>query len=176
MSKLMAYRNACLADLKAAFRDVNTVDVHPGKMNDDEIRKLLTRTPALYLAMLGITGTQPLAASGCVATTKFAVFIITGDKPRGETREVIATTLAERLLAFLDRYQPRDEDGNFLSRPLTGARFDNLFATSSSSSGQMLSAVSWDVMITLQGAALPDSLTDEPHGLTEASVVMGGAP
>lgn len=151
--RMLTYRNQVVADLKALFPAIRDIDAHAGRFDDDDIGRLVMAAPALRVAYLGSPRTEGQLVGTLVPNAKFGCFLITKDTIEAK-RDAQAINIGEALMVRFDRYQPK-KDGKTLSQPATNVRHDILYTTAVDKRGVLLSAVSWDVRITI-GAGIFD--------------------
>lgn len=161
LTRPLQIRAALAAELRRAFPQVKTVTEHAGTFGEDEIGKILQRCPALHVAVLGFRPATPVASGGTELTLKCAVFIVTQDSADAP-RDTAAINLATGLVQVLDRWQGQ-EGGLFLAQPARAFAWQNLYDGKSQSKGTMLSALAFDMAVTV-GEAFSEG---EPITLNE---------
>ena len=158
LPQLADVRSALREHLAAIYITVKTVREHEGEFTDKSIDALLMNTPALHVAVMGLKPMVPVASGGVAVTLKMAVFVVTRDAP-GLMRDVAALNFAASLIVSLDRWQARGA-GHFISQPAVNFSWQNLFAPQSQGKGVMLSALTFDSVVTLLRDASEPVLLD----------------
>lgn len=148
MSRLLAYRTQVLADLKVLFPAVKDIETHNGRFTDDDVGRLLLNTPAMRLAYLGSPKTGPKTGGSLLRlVAKFGIYIATRDTTTLK-RDAAAIGIGEALMVHIDRDQPI-AGGKTLSMMAENVRHDILYSEGIDKKGMLLSAVSWDVGVTV---------------------------
>ena len=145
--KLLTYLTAAKTDIKAAFPEIKDIDTHAGRLTEQDIKKLMLKAPALRIALLGSSTVEARLEGTSAINCKFGCFIVTKNG-RQYSKDEQAMNIAEALIVFLDRFQPKGADAKMLGRPAKNLRYDVLLSAGQNSSGTMLSAVSWEAVIT----------------------------
>lgn len=148
MSRILAYRTQVLADLKALFPAIKDIETHNGRFEEADIGRLLMNAPALRLAYLGAQKTEGRVGGALRTYSKFGCFIATKDTSKDLLRDVQAIGIGEALMAHFDRDQPIAGQKS-LSMMAENIRHDILYSDGTDKKGILLSAVSWDVGMTL---------------------------
>lgn len=142
---------AVRAELAGLFPDLKACQVHDGKFNQAELKRIATKTPALLVALLGVTKVTDPGTEQSDAELQLAAFVVTRSSP-GLDRGPAARALMEALLIHV----PRTRWG------LTGVssgrdvRAQNFYAGEIDRQGVALWAVSWR-----QPVRLGDSIFDD---------------
>lgn len=113
--KLVAHRNA----IKQAFKDrftamADEIDVHPGRFNLDELKKLSLKLPAIRITTMALGKPEPVGNGEVDRAVKCVAFIITGDK-KDLPRDEAALNIIEDLINYLPKKtfdKPEGEDGH----------------------------------------------------------------
>lgn len=146
--KILSYLKAAKTEIKAAFTDIKDIDTHAGRLTERDIKQLMLRAPALRIALLGSAKVESRLEGTSAIKCKFGCYIVTKNGQQYKKDEQ-AMNIAEALIAFLDRFQPKGEGAKYLGQPAGNLRYDVMLSAGQNSTGTMLSAVSWDAVITV---------------------------
>lgn len=153
--KILALRNAIIATTKILEPTFKTVEPHGGTFDVDELRRIVTVTPA---ALLAFVSARPVEnANGVVlATIQWALYIVaTDDIINGVNvgRDPAGITLLNNVLEFL----PFQKWGTPADLPKNvGA--SNLFSGRLDQQGAAIFQITWDQRIELDPKEDPNLL------------------
>ncbi|USH01068.1 DUF1834 family protein [Grimontia kaedaensis] len=156
--RLTALRQAIITTIRAKLPALAAVDSHPGRFNLDELRRIVTRLPAVRVALMAVPDTGEVQTGERDITVRLAAFVMTGDKRRLPKDEA-ALAIVEALLDMV----PTQRWG---MTALTGAEkvsAENLFSGSVDKQGVALWAVTWSQTLRIgediwQGGVLPSEV------------------
>ncbi len=159
---LNQYRQAVLTTLQQAFPHLNDVAYYQGALDNQALKRIVTRLPTLKLALLGVTSIKPLETQECEASLHMAAFIITNDLRRLE-REHAALALVESLTVLLNQQQ-----WNYpYARPAHQIKAENLFNGEVDKQGIALWVVSWQQTLRLGDSIWQEGQLPREHYLPE---------
>jgi len=99
MTHLVRVRDEVACQLYKVIKPV-PVNPHAGRFDEAELKRLATKCPAVYLAILGLSKVVDNSSFGVVATAQFGAFVITKDQP-GYPRDESSLTLVSALTAHI---------------------------------------------------------------------------
>ncbi|WP_178860824.1 phage protein Gp37 [Thiomicrorhabdus cannonii] len=138
--------NAIKDDLKQRFSALKTCEVHPGRFNLGELKRLSAKTPALLVSALGTLKTENTGTEQSDSTKQLAVYFVTKNAP-GLSADDACRNLVDALEIYLEGQLPRWGLVG-ISEP-TAIRSDNLYTSEVDKNGVMLWAVTWQQRIRL---------------------------
>ena len=133
------------------FRDLKACEVHDGRFDLGELKRISTRTPAVYVACLGTPRMEDPGTEQTDAVKQLAIYVVTKNAPglsRGEA--------ARNLVEALETYLPRARWGLRGIGAAENVRSENLYGGAIDRQGIALWAVSWR-----QALRLGESVFDE---------------
>ena len=135
---------AICADLAKLFPSLRVCDPHDGRFDLAELRRIATRTPALYVSCLGTARVEDPGTEQTEAAKQLAVYVVTANAPAKEGRPKLSRGEAARnLVDALEVHIPRARWG---LKGIGGAeqlRSDNLYSGAIDKTGIALWAVRW---------------------------------
>lgn len=153
--RILTYRAQVVTDLKAAFPLIKDIDTHSGRFDDEDITRLIMTAPALRIAYLGSPRAEERLEGRLRPNAKFGCFVVTRDSVQSK-RDAQAINIGEALMVLFDRYAPL-KDGKSLAQPAENVRHDILYTSAVDKKGVLLTAVSWDVRITIGDSIFSES-------------------
>jgi phage gp37-like protein len=144
-----ALEDAIISKLKVAFANrLKEIDHRPAKFDADELLRILTMAPAIYVAFLGWQRSERLP--GSVITT-FGVYLVAKNasgesaRRRGDEATIGAYEMAGVTAATLERWVPEGAAG-----PLEVKSCENLYATAFEKNGLTVYGLVCDVPMQIQ--------------------------
>ncbi|MCA3312976.1 MAG: DUF1834 family protein [Roseomonas sp.] len=144
-----ALEDAIIAKLKVAFAGrLKEIDHRPAKFDADELLRILTMAPAIYVAFLGWQRSERLP--GSVITT-FGVYLVAKNasgesaRRRGDEATIGAYEMAGVTAATLERWVAEGAAG-----PLEVKSCENLYATAFEKNGLTVYGLVCDVPMQIQ--------------------------
>ncbi|MCA3413825.1 MAG: DUF1834 family protein [Roseomonas sp.] len=144
-----ALEDAIICRLREAFQGrVREVDHKPAKFDADELLRILTMAPAIYVAFLGWQRSARLP--GSVMTT-FGVYLVASNasgeraRRRGDEATIGAYEMAVCTAASLDRWVPEGAAG-----PIEVQSCENLYASVFEKNGITVYGLVCDVPVQIQ--------------------------
>ncbi|CAA0111623.1 Uncharacterised protein [BD1-7 clade bacterium] len=115
--------NAICEAIKTRLPELKVCEIHGGRFTLDELKKISTRAPAVYVALLGTDAAAAAATGQPEVPLKLAVFIVAKDEV-GLSRTAGALNLVEVLLQMVknDTWQ---QPGVLEARSITTKNFYN---------------------------------------------------
>lgn len=141
-SKINDVLNAIKTKFKTLLPDLPTCEVHSGRFDEEELKRVSTKAPALYIAELGIASVIPEATEQVNSKYVFAVFVITKDQGLLD-KDVAARNLVETIVNVLNN-QRWGLVGIGIPEKITGK---NLYSSKSKNNHTMW-VVSWHQEVT----------------------------
>ncbi len=146
-----ALEDAIICRLKEAFQNrVREVDHKPAKFDADELLRILSQAPAIYVAFLGFQRTE--RPPGSVRATYGAYMVAanaSGERARrrGDEATIGAYEMAVLTAATLERWVPEGAAG-----PMEVQSCENLYATAFEKAGRTVYGLVCDVPVQIQDA------------------------
>lgn len=156
--------NQVASVLISSLTELKACDVHPGRFTVQEIKRLTTKTPAIYVASLGIAKTEHTGTEQIQAEHRLAAYVITKDAPR-LPRHQSAIAIVDTLVAQV----PHERWGRRCG-PAQNVRAENLYSGQADRAGIAVWAVTWN-----QSVSLGESVADE-FGIVPAQLYIGLEP
>lgn len=155
-----ALEDAIICRLKEAFQNrVREVDHKPAKFDADELLRILSQAPAIYVAFLGWQRSARLPGS---VTTTYGVYLVAANasgeraRRRGDEATIGAYEMAVCTAASLDRWVPEGAAG-----PIEVQSCENLYATAFEKAGRTVYGLVCDVPVHIQDDLdVPTALDD----------------
>lgn len=143
--------DAIIARLDVAFAGrLREVDHKPAKFDAEELLRILSQAPAIYVAFLGWQRTERLP--GSVKAT-FGAYLVAANasgeraRRRGDPATIGAYEMAVLTAATLDRWVPAGAAG-----PIEVQSCENLYATAFEKAGRTVYGLVCDVPVQIQDA------------------------
>lgn len=149
------------------------VEPHGGRFDLQALKSVATRTPAVFVACLGMSGVEE-KGSEISADVAWAAFVVTGDKP-GKPRDESALALAHALVTHIPGNRWGLDESE--SRPAQ-IRADNLYSADLDKHGVAMWAIGWRqrMVIDAGSVALDDFLaayvTTAPAGAEDGAPAL----
>lgn len=146
MSTTNELLNAIKDDLKGRLSQLKTCEVHPGRFNLKELKRISAKTPALLVSSLGTAKVLNPGTGQAKPVKQLAIYLVTKASPQLSAEEA-CRNLVDALELYLEAESPR--------WGLTGigqpqaVRSDNLYSSEVDKNGVMLWAVTWQQSLTL---------------------------
>lgn len=121
--RIVALLKAIQTDFKAQFTGLKACELHGGRFDLAELKRIAGRAPAIYISVLGNPGLDDPGTGERDVTLTLAAFVVTTDR-RGLPRFEAAIDLVERLLVHI----PDNRwgcDGTFGAQQLGARNFYN---------------------------------------------------
>ena len=152
--------DAIICRLRAAFDGrLREVDHKPAKFDADELLRILSMAPAIYVAFLGWQRSTRLPGS---VNTTFGAYLVAANasgeraRRRGDEATIGAYEMAVLAAATLDRWVPAGAAG-----PIEVQSCENLYATAFEKNGITVYGLVCDVPVQIQDDwSTPTSLDD----------------
>lgn len=142
--------------IRAALPDLKTCESHDGRFDLNELKRISTQVPAIYVAALATGSLQ--SDTGTEVPVTFAAYVITRDQPKSP-RDRQARLLVDALLALLNGNTWNDD--NIIEAPMR-VRSQNLYSAGSDRSGVAMWAVTFTHQVRINefdASTLDDFLT-----------------
>lgn len=128
-------------------------DTAPGRMNEDEIKKMAVKTPAIRVACLGMPKAEAVGDGEVDRDVAFAAYILTTDKPQ-LPRDTAALRMVEDLLLRLPGLRWGQANVHAIAEgAVTG---ENLYSSKLNGTGVALWAVVWTQKVRMGDNAYPN--------------------
>lgn len=149
---------AISARLKEVFPGLKACEVHPGRFDEPELKRTATRTPALFVACIGVGKIEPVETEQVDVDLLLGAFVVTASTP-ALPRDAAARNLVEAILLML----PTERWGLAGCGEAKEAHAENLYGSGSDAQGVALWAVGWRQKLRLgtsvwAGGTLPAQL------------------
>jgi len=125
----------------------------PGRMTEDEIKRMAVKTPAIRVACLGLPKAEAVGDGEVDRDVAFAAYILTTDKPR-LPRDTAALAMVEDLLLRLPGQ--RWDEANVHPVGESAATAENLYSSKLGTTGITLWAVVWTQRVRMGDNAYPN--------------------
>ncbi len=159
-------RQAIADQIKAKLPELRDCRAHAGRFDLGELRRVATKTPAVFIACLGVKESELRESGECDADLVMAAFVVTSDV-RGLPRDLSALNIIEFLLLYLPGKQWGLGGKAFQAREVQA---QNMYAGDVDKAGIALWAATWR-----QKVRLGTSVWDET-GVLPSHVYVGIAP
>jgi phage gp37-like protein len=144
-----ALEDAIICRLQEAFQGrVREVDHKPAKFDADELLRILSQAPAIYVAFLGWQRSARLPGS---VNTTYGVYLVAANasgeraRRRGDEATIGAYEMAVFTAATLDRWVPEGAAG-----PIEVQSCENLYASAFEKAGRTVYGLVCDVPVQIQ--------------------------
>jgi phage gp37-like protein len=144
-----ALEDAIISRLREAFQGrVREVDHKPAKFDADELLRILSQAPAIYVAFLGWQRSARLPGS---VNTTYGVYLVAANasgeraRRRGDEATIGAYEMAVVTAATLDRWVPEGAAG-----PVEVQSCENLYASAFEKAGRTVYGLVCDVPVQIQ--------------------------
>ncbi|MDP2607947.1 MULTISPECIES: phage protein Gp37 [unclassified Oceanobacter] len=169
MTTLADIQAAMVATIKDKLPKLKTCEVHEGRFDANELKRVAGRCPAVYIACLGVG--QPINEGSTFAPLRWGAFVVTKDAPRSD-RNSQALNLVQAVNVILAAQawgldETRSEPERVTSQ--------NLFSTSTSAQGVSMWAVTWTQEFQLDSGLDWDSLNDFLSAAGDSTTTDGAA-
>jgi len=94
------FSTSVAAAIKAKLPDLKACTTHPGRFNLDEVKRLATRVPAVYVASMGVVGVEEVDDESRDVTLQMVAYVLTKDVPN-LPKEVSSSNIVSVLVAWL---------------------------------------------------------------------------
>ncbi len=132
------------AELKAHFPDLRDCDIHGGRFDQEALKNISTRAPAMFVSLLGLPKFKHIATEERETTLTLAIYVITKNTSK-QTKDSAAIHLVESLSALIatSRWNKNDlGEAQFI-------RAENLFSAGLKFNSIALWGVTWQQNIIL---------------------------
>ncbi len=136
--KIDELQNAMVERFKELLPELAACKKHSGRFDLNELAALSTKTPALFVSMLGIRTVEERGDDRVDLHCQFAGYIVTADS-KGLPRDEASKNLTEALVAWL----PNKRFGIEGVGAPESIRAENLYNSKARSKAVMLAAVTW---------------------------------
>ena len=163
---LLSFLEAVIAGFKARLPDLKACDLHGGRFDASELKRLSKTAPAIYLAALAVPGNTALGDGRRHVELQLTAFVVAKDLP-GLTRDRAVLNLVESLMLLIP-----DNQWHLKGQCSMPKRLDarNLYSGTLDSTRTALWGVSWR-----QEVNLGDSIWNESGELPK-EVYVGIEP
>lgn len=153
MTALLTALRQTAADQIGKWFPAADCDTAPGRMTEDEIKRLAMRTPAIRVAVLGLPAAADVGDGEVDRDVAMAAYILTTDKPK-LSRDAAALALVDDLLQRL----PEQSWGmdNVHRLDAAGVCAENLYSSKLGGTGITLWAVVWTQTVRMGENAYPN--------------------
>lgn len=156
---------AICARLRASFTALKTCETHPGRFDEDELKRISGRAPAMYAACLGVPRFENPGTEQADEDALWGIFCVTGNAP-DLTRDEAARNLAEAVALLVQN----ERWGLAHTGEAREIKAENLYSGKLSSAGTAIWAVVWR-----QKIRLGDSVWDG-EGVFPSHLYVGLSP
>jgi hypothetical protein len=94
------YRKAVAAGIRSRITGLRECSPHAGRFDLAELRRISSRTPAVYVAILGIPGIHEAPTGEKDLELAMGIYVVAGDRD-GITRDVAAVNIVEALTLLI---------------------------------------------------------------------------
>lgn len=156
---LVETRTAIKDAIKAALPELRQCEIHGGQFDLDELKRFLTVTPSIRLAMLATPRLTPENSGGIDVDLRLAAFIVTRDAG-ALAREDAALNIAQAILLLVHG----NHWGLDYAHPARDVASRALYSGPVDRTGAALWSVNWNQTVRigadafLEDGVLPDSL------------------
>lgn len=137
---------AAVAAIKAAMPELREVKQHPGKFDYDDLQRWLVNTPAVRVALIGITGFESNPAGYIDAACVYAAVALADTKGQ---RELPGASAAANIVAALAVLIDDNDFGLETAFPAKVMRADNLFGKETTGSSMAIWGLTWSQVVRL---------------------------
>jgi len=145
-------RDAIANNLKSKLPDLRECRPHAGRFDLSELRRVAAKTPAVFVACLGVRESALLESGECDADLVMAAFVVTSDQ-KGLPRDVSALNIIEFLLMYVPGKQWGLQGRAFQAREVQA---QNMYSGEVDKAGVAMWAAVWR-----QKVRLGESVWDE---------------
>ncbi len=163
-SKINGLLNAIQTRFKSAFPDLKKCEIHGGRFDADELKKVMKTAPAIYLSCLGASPAKAKSSGEWELDLSLAAFIVTKDKPNLPRHES-AAALAEGLCTLI-----ADNRWDVACGAAQKVQPRNLYSGNVDSKGVALWAVNWQQSVTVG----ENRWADDPSFVFPTELYSGG--
>jgi len=154
------------SDIKSKLPDLRDCRPHAGRFDLAELRRVAAKTPAVFIACLGVRESKMIESGECDADLVMAAFVVTADV-KGLPRDVAALNIIEFLLMYIPGKQWGLEGKAFQARDVQA---QNMYSGDVDKAGIAMWAASWRQKVLLGESVLDDD------GVFPSHVYSGIAP
>lgn len=159
-------RKAIADSIKSKLPDLRDCRPHAGRFDLVELRRVAAKTPAVFIACMGVNVSELRESGECDADLVMAAFVVTADA-KGLPRDVSALNIVEFLLLYIPGKQWGLDGKAFKAREVQA---QNMYSGEVDKTGAAMWAVLWR-----QKVRLGESVWDET-GILPSQVYFGIAP
>ncbi|WP_040728225.1 hypothetical protein [Thiomicrorhabdus sp. Kp2] len=146
----MSTTNELLTAIKTEFKNrlnaLKTCEIHPGRFNLQELKRLSAKTPALLVSSLGTVKVNNPGTGEAKPVKQLVVYIVTKTTAQLSAEEA-CRNLVDAIEHYLESESPR-WGVNGTGQP-QAIRSDNLYSSEVDKNGVMLWAITWQQHLTL---------------------------
>ncbi len=143
MPSLEALLESIAARLHEAFPALKACEVHDGRFDLPELRRIATRTPAMFTACLGVDQVANPGTEQADATLLLAIYIVTANAA-GLSRGAAARALSEAVLQLVQGERWGGGTGEAAE-----LRAENLYSGDIDKTGVALWGISWQQVLRI---------------------------
>jgi len=159
-------RQAIADNIKTKLPDLRDCRPHAGRFDLAELRRVATKTPAVFIACLGVKESELQESGECDADLVMAAFVVTSDA-KALPKDVAALNIIEFLLLYIPGKQWGLGGKAFKAREVQA---QNMYSGEVDKTGTAMWAASWR-----QKVRLGESIWDET-GVLPSHVYFGIVP
>lgn len=141
--KINSLLNSIKTQLETQFPELKTCEIHDGRFDVSELKRVSTKTPAMHVSVLTVPKVTDEATEQVNADLSLVIYVITSDQPKLKKGES-ARNLVESLLPIISHQRWGEVDVS----KAQSINAQNLF-NSTVNKGIALWAVTWKQDITL---------------------------
>ena len=162
--KLDEFRNAIAAYIRSMMPNLGECRPHPGRFDLEELKRVSAKTPAVYVACLGVSGATDAGGDDAMvdAGLAMAIYVVTTDR-QGLPRDVAVLNIVEALSLALvgNRFGVADVG---VPSEIKG---QNLYAGNVDRIGVAMWGLSWKQSVRLKAESSEFGDTENPVLPTE---------
>ncbi|EGG93496.1 hypothetical protein IMCC1989_1152 [gamma proteobacterium IMCC1989] len=167
--KFIELRQKVLEKIKEELPDLKEVSLHPGRFNLDELKRIGTKAPAVYVSLMGTPTVKRIETGENEVYIRLAAFIVTRDE-RKLPKDEAALAIVESLLVVI----PCQRWGLKNTSDAVNVKADNLFNGSIERKGVAMWAITWEQTLRIGedvwgGGVLPSEVyvSEDPDNENE---------
>lgn len=151
--------NSVLATVKGALPRLKACEIHGGRFDVAELKRMATQAPGVYLAVLGLPNNQATGDSRRTITVQLTAFVVARDLPK-ISRDRAALHMVQTLMALIPQNNWGLGPGGGMAYQVTAS---NLYSGALDKTRSALWGISWRQDITIgedmwAGGVLPEAL------------------
>lgn len=150
---------AVIETFNGALPKLKTCEVHGGRFDVSELKRMAAHAPGVYLAVIGVPGNKTGGDGRRTLTLQLTAFVVARDLPR-VSRDLAALNMVQTLMGIIPENNWGIGKGGGMAYQVTAT---NLYSGALDKTRSALWGISWRQDITLgddiwSGGVLPDEL------------------